>query len=62
MKIDGFAEGQALRLSALIGIMAIAAIFAYLMWQIGSIADGLLSGATRAGYRFTGVPKSAFHA
>ena len=51
--VDGFAEGQALRLTALIGVLLIGCIIAYLMWQIGGIADGLISGSARGGYRFS---------
>lgn len=54
---NGYMTSQALRISTLVGLILIAAVIAYMMWQVGSIADGLLSGSARQGYRFTGVPR-----
>lgn len=54
---SGWMDAQALKISTFVGIILIAAVIAYMMWQVGSIADGLLSGSARQGYRFSGVPK-----
>lgn len=53
----GVYSAQAFRISTMVGLILIAAVIAYMMWQVGSIADGLLSGSARQGYRFSGVPK-----
>lgn len=50
-------DAQAIRVSTLVAIVLISSVIAYMMWQVGSIADGLLSGSARQGYRFSGVPK-----
>lgn len=54
---SGMLDAQVLKISTFVGLILIAAVIAYMMWQVGSIADGLLSGSARQGYRFSGVPK-----
>lgn len=54
---SGMMDAQALKISTFVGLIMIAAVIAYMMWQVGSIADGLLSGSARHGYRFSGVLK-----
>lgn len=54
----GAYSAEALRISTFVGLILIAAVIAYMMWQVGSIADGLLSGSARQGYRYSGMPKT----
>jgi hypothetical protein len=49
--IGNVEDGQMVRYTSLLALMLIAAIIAYLMGQIGSIADGLVSGSASAGWK-----------
>lgn len=58
MEVGNWGDGQMVRYTSLLALMLIAAVIAYLMGQIGSIADGLMSGSASAGWKpRLGAPK-----
>jgi hypothetical protein len=53
---DAF-NSQWMRITALMGVIILVIVLAYMMWQIGSIADGLISGSASAGARLGSLPR-----